>query len=96
MDSYAGCGKSILLSDIMQDPILDLINVNSNDADELYGGLWPFMKHLLMLFLPIWVFLLLWSAGVNTIFAGIAAGFSITGVIFFEKIKLTQDKKHNQ
>ena len=80
----------------MQDSALDLINTDSHEADELYGGLWPFMKHLLMLFLPIWVFLLIWSAGMNTIFAGCAAGLSITGVIVFEKMKLKQDTNNNE
>jgi hypothetical protein len=61
-----------------------------NPSDELLDGFWPFLKRALMLLVPLWVFLLLWAAGVPTIAAAILAGFSIASVIAYEKYKLKQ------
>ena len=91
LGSYNDRWHCVLLSDKMQDPIFDILNQNTSDADELFGGLWPFMKHLLMLFLPIWIFLLIWAAGIDSIIAGFLAGLSITGVIIFEKLMLRRN-----
>lgn len=59
-------------------------------SDELLEGFWPFLKRALLLLVPLWVFLLLWTAGVPTIAAAILAGFSVASVIAYEKYKLKQ------
>ncbi|MCS5527430.1 MAG: hypothetical protein NZ774_06165 [Candidatus Poseidoniales archaeon] len=66
-------------------------------SDELLGGFWPFMKRALFLFLPIWVGLIVWSAGYDYIrrdvllfMSTIAAGLSLPLILMFEKIKLKQ------
>ena len=69
-------------------------------SDELLGGLWPFMKRALFLFLPIWVGLIVWSAGYDYIrrdvllfMSTIAAGLSLPLILMFEKIKLKRHLK---
>ena len=32
--------------------------------EDLFGGVWPFVKRALFLFLPFWVCLIVWYAGV--------------------------------
>lgn len=59
-------------------------------SDELMAGLWPFMKRALMLFLPLWVFLLLWAAGAPSLAASILAGLSLAPIVMYEKLKLKQ------
>ena len=57
-------------------------------SEDLFGGIWPFMKRALFLFLPIWVFLICWSADLNIFIAAIAAGLSLPLIQIFEKMKL--------
>tara|TARA_B100001115_G_scaffold154059_1_gene124806 strand:- start:68 stop:304 length:237 start_codon:yes stop_codon:yes gene_type:complete len=59
-------------------------------SDELFAGFWPFMRRFLLAFLPVWVFLLGYAAGLNLIIAAIIAGMSVSSVAVFEKIKLKQ------
>ena len=59
-------------------------------SDELFGGFWPFMRRFLLAFLPVWVFLLGYAAGINIILAAIFAGRSVSVVAIFEKLKLKQ------
>ena len=40
-------------------------------SDELFAGFWPFMRRFLLAFLPLWVFLLGYAAGLNVIIAAI-------------------------
>tara|TARA_B110000444_G_scaffold171897_1_gene160679 strand:+ start:7309 stop:7542 length:234 start_codon:yes stop_codon:yes gene_type:complete len=59
-------------------------------AADLFGGFWPFMRRFLFMFLPLWVFLIGYTAGLHVIFASILAGASISVVAIFEKYKLKQ------
>nr|MBC8518190.1 hypothetical protein [Euryarchaeota archaeon] len=60
-------------------------------SDELLGGLWPFMKRILILFMPFWVFLICWTLGINLFISAIVAGASLSIIQVFEKMKL---KRH--
>ena len=57
-------------------------------SEELFGGIWPFMKRALVFFLPIWVFLICWTAYLHIFIAAIAAGLSLDLSQIFEKMKL--------
>ena len=35
--------------------------------EDLFGGVWPFIKRVLFVFLPIWVAMIVWYAGVDHI-----------------------------
>ena len=63
--------------------------------EDLFGGVWPFIKRVLFVFLPIWVAMIVWYAGVDYIdqnfllfFTAISAGLTFTMVQLFEKLKL--------
>lgn len=63
--------------------------------EDLFGGIWPFMKRVLFVFLPIWVGMIVWYAGVDYIdpdfllfLAAISAGLTFPLVQLFEKMKL--------
>ena len=60
-------------------------------SEELFNGFWPFMKRFLLLFLPLWVFLIGYSAGLHIIFAAILAGLSVSSVAIFENLKLRRE-----
>tara|TARA_B100001564_G_C20294310_1_gene514030 strand:+ start:292 stop:525 length:234 start_codon:yes stop_codon:yes gene_type:complete len=60
---------------------------------ELFGGFWPFMRRFLFMFLPLWVFLIGYTAGLHVILASILAGVSISVVAIFEKYKLKQESE---
>ena len=60
-------------------------------SDELLGGLWPFMKRVLLLFMPVWIFLIFWSMDINLFISAIVAGASLSIIQVFEKMKL---KRH--
>ncbi len=60
-------------------------------SDELLGGLWPFMKRVLILFMPVWIFLICWSMDINLFISAIIAGASLSIIQVFEKMKL---KRH--
>ena len=60
---------------------------------ELFGGFWPFMKRFLLLFLPLWVFLITWAAGINIIIASTLAGLSISIVPIYERHRLKQENQ---
>ena len=62
---------------------------------ELFGGFWPFMRRFLFMFLPLWVFLIGYTAGLHVILASILAGASISVVAIFEKYKLKQGSEEN-
>ena len=59
---------------------------------DLFGGIWPFIRRFIIVFLPLWLFLILYTLGVNVIIASIIAGGSASTVVFFEKFKLQQEK----
>ena len=64
-----------------------------NGSEELFYGFWPFMKRFLLLLLPLWVFLIGYSAGLNIIIASILAGVSVSIVAIFENLKLKRDNE---
>ena len=57
-------------------------------SDELVGGVWPFLKRALVILLPIWIYLLVWTTTHNLFISAIGAGLSIPFIQLFEKIKL--------
>ena len=57
---------------------------------DLFGGIWPFIRRFIIVFLPLWLFLILHNLGVNVIISAIIAGTSASTVVIFEKFKLRQ------
>ncbi len=66
------------------------IRAIDDGSEELFGGFWPFIRRTLMLFLPLWVWLLLWSAGVPNIISALASGLSLSIIVAIERYKLNQ------
>ena len=64
-------------------------------AEDLLGGFWPFVLRFAMIFLPLWVYLLMWAANMPMIVSTVLAGSSVGLVVLFERIKLreTMDTK---
>ncbi|MDP6864302.1 MAG: hypothetical protein QGG96_02705 [Candidatus Poseidoniaceae archaeon] len=62
-------------------------------SEDLFGGFWPFMRRFFLLFLPLWVYLLCWSAGLNVLVSAIIAGFSVSTVAIFEKIRIKSESQ---
>ena len=58
-----------------------------NASDELFSGFWPIMRRFLFAFLPLWIFLIAYSAGINVIICAILAGSSVSLVAIYEKRK---------
>ena len=63
--------------------------------EDLFGGVWPFIKRALYLFLPIWVGLVVWTGGQDYIdntpllfMSTIAAGLSLPLIQLFEKFNI--------
>ncbi len=63
--------------------------------EDLFGGVWPFVKRALFLFLPFWVCLIVWYAGVDYIdrnillfITTISAGLTLPAIQLFEKVNL--------
>ena len=66
------------------------IRAIDDGSEELFGGFWPFIRRTLMLFLPLWVWLLLWSAGVPNIISALVSGLSLSIIVALERYKLNQ------
>lgn len=67
-----------------------------NASDELFSGFWPIMRRFLFTFLPLWVFLIAYSANINVIISAILAGASVSLVAIYEKKKiLSENAKQN-
>jgi|TARA_B100001758_G_C18352276_1_gene580568 hypothetical protein len=66
------------------------IRAIDDGSEELFGGFWPFIRRTLMLFLPLWVWLLLWSAGVPNIISALVSGLSLSIIVAIERYKLNQ------
>ncbi|MBT4982751.1 MAG: hypothetical protein HOM47_02375 [Euryarchaeota archaeon] len=62
-----------------------------NGSEELFYGFWPLMKRFLLLLLPLWIFLIGYSVGLNIIVASILAGVSVSIVAIFENLKLKRE-----
>jgi len=63
--------------------------------EDLFGGVWPFVKRALFLFVPFWVGLIVWYAGVDYIernillfITTISAGLTFPAIQLFEKMNL--------
>ena len=61
-----------------------------SSSDELVFGLWPFLKRILFLLIPFWVFLICWSANMSYFVSSVIAGTSVATIIFYEKYKIRQ------
>ena len=68
--------------------------------EDLFGGIWPFIKRALLVFLPIWVGLIVWTGGHGYIdntplmfMSTIAAGLSLPLIQLFEKYNLHRNTK---
>jgi len=59
-------------------------------SEELFGGFWPFIRRTLMLFLPLWVWLLFWAAGMPNIVSALFSGLSLSIIVAIERYKLRQ------
>ncbi|MAW22124.1 MAG: hypothetical protein CMA16_01605 [Euryarchaeota archaeon] len=59
-------------------------------SEELFGGFWPFIRRTLMLFLPLWVFLLLWAADMPNIISALFSGLSLSIIVAIERYKLRE------
>ena len=67
-----------------------------NASDELFSGFWPIMRRFLFAFLPLWIFLIAYSANINVIISAILAGASVSLVAIYEKKKImSENAKQN-
>lgn len=67
-----------------------------NASDELFSGFWPIMRRFLFAFLPLWIFLIAYSAGINVIICAILAGSSVSLVAIYENKKImSENAKQN-
>jgi len=65
--------------------------VVTDPTDELFSGFWPIMRRFLFAFLPLWVFLIGYAAGLNVIIAAVIAGASVSLVAIYEKKKIQEE-----
>ena len=64
---------------------------------EMFGGFWIFIRKFLMPFFPIWVFFILYAANVHIVISAVIAGFSVSIVAIYEKLKIKQaNEKANE
>ena len=68
--------------------------------EDLFGGVWPFIKRALFLFLPIWVGLIVWTGGQGYIdntpllfMSTIAAGLSLPLIQLIDKFSMYRNTK---
>ena len=68
--------------------------------EDLFGGIWPFIKRALLVLLPIWVGLIVWTGGYDYIdktplmfMSTIAAGLSLPLIQLFEKYNIYRKGK---
>ena len=64
-------------------------------VEDLFGGFWPFILRFAMIFLPLWVYLLMWAANMPMIVSTVLAGSSVGLVVLFERVKLRQTMDTN-
>ena len=69
--------------------------VVTDPSDELFSGFWPIMRRFLFAFLPLWVFLIGYAAGINVIIAAVIAGASVSLVAIYEKKKIQEEMSKN-
>ena len=68
--------------------------------EDLFGGIWPFMKRALFVFLPLWVAMIVWYGGVDYIdrtillfMTTISAGLTFQVIQLFEKLNIKRKIK---
>ena len=68
--------------------------------EDLFGGIWPFMKRALFVFVPLWVAMIVWYGGADYIdhdilifLTTISAGLTVPVIQLFEKFKLNRKSK---
>ncbi len=69
--------------------------VVTDPSDELFSGFWPIMRRFLFAFLPLWVFLIGYAAGINVIIAAVIAGASVSLIAIYEKKKIQEEVSKN-
>ena len=77
----------------MASPDISTFRAIDDGSEDLFGGFWPFVKRALLLFLPIWTWLLCWSAGFNNIFSATIAGLSLSVIVGIERYKLNRNSR---
>ena len=77
----------------MTSPDISTFGAIDDGAEDLFGGFWPFLKRTMMLFLPLWVWLLCWSAGFNNIVSATLAGLSVSIIVGIERYKLNNKSR---
>ena len=53
------------------------------------------MRRFLFAFLPLWVFLISYAAGINVIIAAVIAGASVSLIAIYEKKKIQEEVSKN-
>jgi hypothetical protein len=76
---------------VCMNPDVSTFSAIDDGSEELFGGFWPFIRRAMMLFLPPWIFLLCWSAGLHNILSALIAGLSLSFVVFIERYKLRKN-----
>ena len=71
---------------MQDDPVPAIEPVDGSEF--LLEGFWPLIRFILFMFLPIWVFLIGFSAGLNLLISSVIAGLSISLVVIYEKFML--------
>ena len=68
--------------------------------EDLFGGVWPFMKRALFVFLPLWVAMIVWYGGADYIdrtillfMTTISAGLTFPVIQLFEKLNIKRKIK---
>ena len=68
--------------------------------EDLFGGIWPFIKRALFVFLPLWVAMIVWYGGVDYIdrtillfMTTISAGLTFPVIQLFEKLNIKRKIK---
>jgi hypothetical protein len=77
----------------MVSPDITTYRTIDDGSEELFGGFWPFIKRTLTIFLPLWVWLLCWSAGFNNIVSATLAGLSLSLLVGIEQYKLSGNSR---
>ena len=77
----------------MVSPDISTFSTIDDGAEDLFGGFWPFLKRTMILFLPLWTWLLCWSAGFNNIVSATLAGLSVSIIVGIERYKLNRNSR---
>jgi|GEM_PF-338318 hypothetical protein len=88
--NHAHLLRRLLISITMVSPDITTFRTIDDGAEELFGGFWPFLKRTLLIFLPLWTWLLCWSAGFNNIISATLAGLSLSVIVGIERYKLSR------